>query len=54
MSKLLLLMLLVIFLTAVARLVSEGEWELVASLLVGILTSHEQLKSLWDETEEGI
>lgn len=52
-SKMLLLMLLVIFLVAIARLINEGEWYLCGSLIVGLLTCRDELRQLWIEAQAG-
>jgi len=51
-SRMLLLILLCLFLIALARLVTEGEWELVASLIVGLLTARDDLEKIWKESEQ--
>jgi hypothetical protein len=51
MSKLLLLMLLVLFAVALARLVAEGEWYLVATLISGLLMAREDIRKLFHEDE---
>lgn len=51
MSRLLLLMLLVLFVVALARLVSEGEWYLVASLVTGLFLARDELRKLFREDD---
>jgi hypothetical protein len=51
MSKFLILMILVMFIAICIKLINDNEWYLVASLLVGLITSRDSIKSLWDESE---
>jgi hypothetical protein len=51
MSRLLLLMLMVLFAVALARLVSEGEWYLVATLISGLLMAREDIRKLFHEDD---
>lgn len=55
MSRLLLLMLLILFVVALAKLVSEGEWYLVASLVTGLILARDEIRKLFreDEKKEG-
>ncbi len=52
MSKFLLLMILILFMTICVKLISDGEWYLVASLFVGLLTSKDEIKLLWEENKD--
>jgi glycerol-3-phosphate acyltransferase PlsY len=52
MSRLMLLMLLVLFVVVLARLVADGEWYLVGSLLLGIWSSREDIRRLFREEEK--
>jgi len=52
MSRLLLLMMLVLFVVALSRLVAEGEWYLVASLITGLLMARHDIRRLFREEEE--
>jgi hypothetical protein len=47
-----LLMLLVLFVVALARLVAEGEWYLVASLVTGIILARDEMRKLFREDEK--
>jgi hypothetical protein len=55
MSRLLLLMLLMLFVVELARLVSDGEWYLVASLVTGLILARDEIRKLFreDEKKEG-
>lgn len=52
MSRLLLLMLLVLFAVALARLVAEGEWYLVATLISGLIMARDDIRKLFREDEK--
>lgn len=52
MTKFLLLMILIMFMAICIKLINENEWYLVASLLVGLVTSHDSIKALWDESKD--
>jgi hypothetical protein len=45
-------MLLVLFMVALMRLLAEGEWYLVASLLLGIWSAREDMRRLFREEEK--
>jgi hypothetical protein len=52
MSRLLLLMLLVLFVVALMRLIAEGEWYLVASLVTGLIMARNDIRRLFHEEEK--
>ena len=51
MSKFLLLMILIMFMAICIKLINDNEWYLVASLMVGLITSRDSIKKLWGEVE---
>lgn len=52
MSCLLLLMLIVLFVVLIAKLISEGEYYLVASLIIGLFWEREKLRELFWEGDK--
>jgi hypothetical protein len=52
MSKLFLLAMLLLWAIALARLIAEGEWYLVASLVAGILIAREDIRRIFREEEK--
>lgn len=45
-------MLLVLFVVALARLIAEGEWYLVASLVTGLFMARDEMRKLFREDEK--
>lgn len=51
MTKFLFISIIILFVTICAKLVVDGEWYLVASLLIGLFISKDEIMSLWEEID---
>ena len=47
-----LLLLLCVFMLALARLVSEGQWYYVAVIITGLFAQRQQLEDLWKSADD--